>query len=356
MRGRFNDGRTSNVFPVTLKISDQNLEVTDENSGKPIVSWRLEDMQVLDEIKPNQPVRFSSSQNPDSRLTLSDAQTIQNLVHALPDQAKSSLRQTPSWGQVIAYVALVVAGLWGLYIGGPVILEVAANAIPISWEQKLGDKFIKQFEKIVGLNGGPSFCVEHPGNVALDRLAARLTAQVDSPFKFRIYVAKRKHVNAFAAPGGHIVIFDGLLQKADSADEVAGVIAHEIGHIVKRHSVNAMLRGYGVSYVFDLVFGSDGLASSAGQLSTSLSYGRDAEREADAVGLAILEKANISSDGFQNFFKRLSKKNNNLPGIVKYLSTHPTPQSRAALAVPSDKSRKPAMNDQEWIDLKNVCL
>lgn len=353
---RYNDGITAEVRIVRIQLSDGFLNIADDISGAPIDAWKIDDIQLLDEVKPDQPVRISSSEHSSSRVTLTDGEFIRTLTQALPTGTKSSMRQIPSWYQVIAYMVLVAVAAWGLYVAAPIALQAVANAIPLSWDQKLGDNFMRQFEKnVIATNENISMCNEGPGYVALTKLVDRLTVHARSPFQSRIYIINMKQVNALAAPGGHIVIFDGLIQEAQSPDEIAGVIAHEIGHIVKRHSTTAILREYGTSFIFDLIFGGEGIFSSIGQLLSSLSYSRGAEREADAVGLRLLDKANISARGFQDFFQRLDSKQKNIPGFTKYMSTHPPSDLRAAEANKFFREGKPSLSHKDWTSLKFAC-
>lgn len=351
---RYNDGVTAQVRMVTAELWPGQLVFKEQVSDAPVAAWKLDDIQILDEIKPGQPVRLTSSKNPASRLTLADDAFIQSIEAALPAEAKTAARQIPSWTQVFTYIVLVLAGVWGIYLAAPVALQVATNALPLSWEVKLGDKFINGFKKSVEANDKRDFCTGNRGNDVLDGLVDRLAQHADSPFKFRVYVTNHKQVNAFAAPGGHIILFIGLIHKAKSPDEVAAVLAHEMAHIIKRHSANAIIRQQGLSFVFDLLLG-DGLFSTIGQTFTALSYGRDLERDADAVGLELLEKENISVKGFQTFFAQLAEDHKNVEDLFKYLSTHPTSASRAALVSKHSNTGKPAMTAEEWTAVRFMC-
>ena len=116
-------------------------------------------------------------------------------------------------------------------------------------------------------------------------------------------------VNAFATPGGQIIMTRGLVQKAGSPDEVAGVLAHEIGHTIELHPEAGLVRAMGLSAAAQLVFaGTHGTATNIGLLLTQLRYTRVAEREADGHAVRILKQAGISAKGFGDFFERLEPK------------------------------------------------
>src|SRR5690606_26348291 len=107
---------------------------------------------------------------------------------------------------------------------------------------------------------------------------------------FTVSVADDPQVNAFAAPGGRIVLLEGLLREAESPDEIAGVLAHEIGHVTERHPTAAALRLLGIQALLTGIFGDGSLASAAagaGGLLVALSYSRDDERTADRLAAEL---------------------------------------------------------------------
>ena len=116
-------------------------------------------------------------------------------------------------------------------------------------------------------------------------------------------------VNAFAVPGGQIILTRGLVQRAGSSDEVAGVLAHELGHTLELHPEVGIIRALGLAAATQLAFaGSQGTVSNIGLVLTQLRYTRIAEREADAHALRMLKGAGISAKGFGDFFERLEGK------------------------------------------------
>lgn len=168
-------------------------------------------------------------------------------------------------------------------------------------------------------------------NEAVEAIVRRLQAAApDSPFEFRVHVQKNAQVNAFAAPGGLIVVYTGLIREASSPDEVAGVLAHEMAHVTRRHSMRQMLYRAGVLPLMGLLVGSPEAASifeTAGQLS-DLGFSREQESDADSVGYEILRRARLPAGGMASFFDQLSKIGGAAPPAL--LSTHPDSAERAA--------------------------
>src|SRR5690606_1638034 len=114
-------------------------------------------------------------------------------------------------------------------------------------------------------------------------------------------------VNAFAAPGGYIVVFQGLLEASESAEEVAGILAHEIQHVVQRHGTKAILEALPLQLAAAALGGDQAAALFVGAASTLgvLSYRRRDETAADREGFRMLRAARIAPDGMMRFFERL---------------------------------------------------
>ena len=153
-------------------------------------------------------------------------------------------------------------------------------------------------------------CETPASRAALDRLTERLAAAASgSPMQVRVMLLDWRLVNAFAMPGGQIILTRGLVQTAGSPDEVAGVLAHELGHALELHPETGLVRAMGLAAAAQLIFaGSAGTVSNVGLVLTQLRYTRIAEREADVHALRMLKGAGISAKGFGDFFERLEGK------------------------------------------------
>ncbi len=146
-----------------------------------------------------------------------------------------------------------------------------------------------------------------------------------------------KTVNAFATPGGFLYVYSGLLLAADDESEVAGVLGHESGHVVARHSARSMVDAFGLEAVTSLALGQNPSLLSkvatgiAGQ-GVMLAHSRSEEAEADTYGVRYASAAGFDPHGIGDFFKKLLAQEGKQPGILKYLSDHPaTPERIAAV-------------------------
>ena len=231
-------------------------------------------------------------------------------------------RQRTVWSIVLAVVGGLTLLLW---FGSDLLVELAVDRIPVEWEQKIGESAYRDFLM------QQTLLKEGPAVAAIDEITQRLTAQIpDNPYKFEISVVKSDVVNAFALPGGYVVVLTGLLQKAESGEEVAGVLSHEMNHVLQRHGLDRIVKQIGVIGIMTIVFGDQqgliGVMKQVGVELLTLKFGRAQETEADVTGLRLLHRAKIDPTGMVTFFQRLSEKEN---GRVEWLSTHPMSAGRA---------------------------
>lgn len=227
-----------------------------------------------------------------------------------------------------------------------------APLIPTSVEKKLGDALVGDF--------GGRFCDAPKGRAAL----AKLTKSLDpNAQELQVEVANIDMLNAVALPGGKVVLFQGLLDQAKSADEVAGVLAHEIGHVRERHVMQGMLRQMGLAVVLG-GFDGNGGATLNNLLSTT--YTRESETEADTHSIKAMANAAISPLGTSDFFDRLSemdgsaysKEGDQERVLSTYMSSHPLSDERKKRFLKSrvaGKTYQPSLSYDEWIELKTMC-
>lgn len=196
----------------------------------------------------------------------------------------------------------------------------ASGYISIEQEQQLGELAFKQ------ATSGLKLRQSGLDAAAINEIGARLTQ--GSQYKYQWFIAEDPSINAFAVPGGYVVVNTGLIKAADSAEEVAGVLAHEVQHVERRHTLKNMLHSLGFRALIALVLGdfSGALGNAAATLS-ELKFGRDLESEADTLGLSMLKKASIAPQGMVSFFGKLAKQEQgSAPPAL--LSSHPASEDR----------------------------
>ena len=216
--------------------------------------------------------------------------------------------------------------------------------MPERWEVAFGDT-------LAGDLGGNA-CTAAPGQAAL----AQLTARLSGGRAMRVRVVDLDIVNAATLPGRQIVLFKGLIAAAASPDEVAGVLAHEMGHVENRDVIAALLRDFGIGL---LIGGADG-----GRIVHSLlsnRYSRADERGADAYAVSALARARISPRATAAFFDRMGKMELGMgraAAVLSYVSSHPLSADRRRLFVTSARPGQtyaPALFPPEWTALRAIC-
>jgi predicted Zn-dependent protease len=369
--GKLSDGRTAGSFSVRVRLAEAGVEILPPGEPRAALVWSYADLQS------NVPLRADA---PDVLLSLKSGGT-QTLFVA--DRAFSSALRERAGGLSaarqrlrglrpgIAAVAVVAAVATAVRLLDLHPAQTVARLLPQKTREAMGRNVVAQ------ITGRMRQCESGPGRAALDRLTKRLTSAASGePPSVRVIVFDWGLVNAFAAPGGQIIVTRGLLQSSTSADEVAGVLSHELGHVLELHPEAGLVRAMGLAAAAQLVFaGTTGTATNIGLLLTQLRYTRVAEREADAHAIRILKNAQISAKGFGDFFQRLEpklptpakgsesksvpEKNGGLGARIfsaELLRTHPPTGERLALVRSQPVyPATPALSDADWSALREVC-
>ena len=206
------------------------------------------------------------------------------------------------------------------------IVDAVVARIPAEQEIKLGEQLWQMQSAQLKLIEGTA------ANRFLEETGARLAQARPTPYRYRFSLADDPSVNAFAMPAGFIVVHRGLIEKAASAEEVAGVLAHEIEHAEQRHALRALAQKLGFAAVWIAVTGDvgGGIVGEWLKGMAGMQFSREQESSADAGGYARLLAAKIDPRGMVSFFEALSKQQGDLPGALSLLSTHPASAERAA--------------------------
>ena len=231
------------------------------------------------------------------------------------------------------FMAVVVGSVLLLFSQKSRLARMAANHVPISVEEQFGDAVFQSVQQQTKIIEDPKWTAQ------LNAVTARLLPAItNSGYKFQFHVAEASELNAFAIPGGHVVVHTGLLQAVKRPEELAGVLAHEMAHVTQRHSLRNLIEALGLSLIVQMIFGdASGLVAAASQGSEALlrqKFSRDTEREADDVGWDTLVAANIDPRGMIEFFRTMQTEIARNPaaaaadGSLSFLSTHPATAER----------------------------
>lgn len=248
-------------------------------------------------------------------------------IASLPQtQALKSKQRKGTAGRAVGWSVLGLFVLFPLLLLALLFTQLdriagwAADQIPIEEETKLGRASFEGMKPQLKLqDSGPAYD-------AVKTIGTRLTQ--GSKYSYEFHLVQDDMLNAFALPGGIIVVHTGLINATKRPEELAGVLAHEVQHVEQRHSLEGMVKNLGLRAVWALVTGDLGgtLAGQAALQLTTLKFSRDAESEADDKGFDALVKQGIDPSGMPDFFKTMSEKAADAPAA--FLSTHPLSEDR----------------------------
>lgn len=235
------------------------------------------------------------------------------------------------WSVVGGTVVLLVVCLAVLFFFRKSVVFYIASQVPVRWEQEAGEEIFKTIVQEKQLLNDSLL------SVRVNELGVLVTRSVqDTSFRFKFHVVKDTTLNAFALPGGNVVIHSGLIQRAESAGEVLGVLGHEIAHVTRRHHARGLINRMGINFLLISFFdtGSElaNLILNTGSSLQSLQYDRDLEREADEFGWDYLVAQRIDPQGMIAFFEKIEAESKSIQTGMEFdwLSTHPATTERIA--------------------------
>jgi predicted Zn-dependent protease len=250
----------------------------------------------------------------------------------------------------LTFASLVALGA-GLYFGAPIAARFVARQIPLEQERALG----AQVELFLDF----SRCKDESAQSALETLAKKITHDASEVYETRLMDSEMP--NAFALPGGIVIMTTGLLRMADDEAEIAGVLAHEIEHVTQRHVLAGFLRDAVLSAVWALTMGDYAglmvIDPTTAYRIANLEFSRSDEMEADAGAVKRLHRAGLSHTGLLKFFERIQHGESSADG-PEWLSTHPSTDARIARLKDIEDLASPvrALDADQLAALKNACL
>lgn len=352
------DGRSAKRHEVTVERTMSGLVIRGEGVGE--VAWSWPELRRDDRTAPDEPIRYERGDllAPEV-LVVADSSFLPAMRGVRETgNAMTRLRRRTLSSLLLPALAVIAVGvalwIWAL----PLLAARVAIRVPVEWEETLGARAVQS------LTSAYPVCAEPARVAAMEKIMAALTSGGrGGRYTYRVQVVDARAVNAFAAPGGYIVVFTGLLAAASSADEVAGVLAHEIEHVVQQHAVKGILRDMPMQLAVASAIGTSSIGGSVAQVAYHLgssSYQRSDERAADAGALRMLGAARISPQGMLDFFRREAGDGSAESRLLNYMSSHPNSAERLAALEAAAEALPPAtesvLTAREWAALRAECL
>lgn len=322
--------------PITVQTKGIVLSYDDQTAVLP-----LEGLLVTAGGFNDQMILFSHPAHPGWSISTSDRTILENtnLLNqpGIASQIASlNKKESKIRTNLLIAAALILTLIVGLFLSKERLVSAAARRVPASWEKQIGEL------SMGSMKGRIKFVEDTKLRKDLGTIIDQITsANAGSRYEYTLSIAQDKNINAFALPGGFIVVNTGLIRAARSSEELAGVLAHEIAHVTKQHGIRQLISTAGLSILVSTFFGdASGIVAVLTQNSAFLltqKYSRDYEREADDIGWQSLVDARIDPQGMIDFFDTLLQKEQKATpdGLgdlaekpLSILSTHPLTSER----------------------------
>jgi predicted Zn-dependent protease len=360
-RAAFFDGATSARQDVAVELAAATLRVRNAD-GSVLAEWPFAELES--HAARTDVLRLGRAGNPVlARLEIRDPALAAEIEQQARNLDRSGARARRTQARVVGWsVAAMLSLVATAVFAVPQIAAQLAPLVPASLERRLGAAVEAQVRSMLDANqsGGAFECgqkdAERAGTAALAKMVGRLESAAALPVPLHVIPVRRTEANAFALPGGNIYLLEGLIAKARSPDELAAVLAHEIGHVANRDGTRAVLQTAGLSLLFGMLLGDfvgGGAVVLAAKAVLQSSYSREVEGNADLYGVALMAKIGADSHALAPLLARLGE-----AGVeIKFLLDHPATKERVATinALPAPSPRGPLLDAAEWAALKRIC-
>lgn len=320
IRVKYFDGKSSKGHNAALSLLDGVwvIEYLDKELNSELISWKVD--QIESYQSSTQIIRFKYGEFP------------QQVIECSPEVYASLAKHYPQikiidknfvWifkrgTKAILLLTLVFFGLMTCiyFFVLPPAAEIIAGQIPMKYEKELGQSIYESSMEHAEKNDSMTYWV--------NEFAHHI--QFNTHYPIHVTVVNEDVINAYAIPGGEIVVYRRIIQEMENKEELAALLAHEVSHIHYRHSLKSISRSLSgylfMTFVFGDISGITAVLAEHSQTFVSLGYSRALEEEADRKGLEILKANGISQYGFVNLFQRMNKDHQD-EKTLKFLSSHP---------------------------------
>jgi Zn-dependent protease with chaperone function len=345
----FFNGRSNRKRSSTLSLATAGLEIVED--GVLVDVWPYASMRRAD--GPRELLRLRSvTALPLSRVEVADPALQAAIAARCLSLDLGEARQT--WriiGWSLGAVTSIV--LLGVFVV-PIVADRLVPFVPQAFERRLGEAVDKQAEAIFG----GKRCSGAAGQEAFSSLVDKIKRAGGVDIELNAAVLASRTPNAFALPGSGVFLLDGLIQKAEAPDEIAGVLAHELGHVKHRDHLRQLIQTGGTSFLFGLLFGDvsgAGAVVFASRTLLNASYSREAEQNADDFAVDVMHKLGRSPKPMGDLLLRVTGAQANKNYTI--LASHPMTEARREAMIEGDRPSTGAelLSPAQWQALKTMC-
>ena len=351
------DGKSAGDNPVTVTFNGPSIEISGASIGK--IHWPVSGLHAIDPPALGHVFRLTHDGWPGARLVLRDEAFIVSLIERAPQLkggvAAGDFLKIGGW--IVGGLAFVALATWALIYLMP---DRLAHVMPNSWRIRTGNAIE------AAMTRNSKRCSTPEGEAALGALVGALAEGTPDLPAVSVHIYDIPVMNAFAVSGGNIIITRKLLDQADAPEELAGVLAHEIGHVNYLHPEAQMIRLTGFQVLASVATGSNGgtTVSNAAFLAALLEHSRFMEAQADAYARQAMVNSSIDPMGLKTFFEKVLKieKEKGVGSgpfavLGNIFANHPGTEDRIKLIepLPAGKIAKPPMTAEQWQALKKIC-
>lgn len=364
---RYQDGLVAEVADVLIDHeavgSGGNLVIRNPQTNAILLRWPASEIYPV-HGRASELRLGATGQSSGARVMVTGTTEIARVRAMLPDL---QTKQRMEFGKQVRIGAIATAALvsviFAYVYGVPLLARSLVNFVPPVWEQQMGDTVASQMETTLKESGDFAICDSNPNSLA-NRALTRFGAAAlgtGSPFALDIKVVRTDIANAFALPGGRVYFFSALLDRAATPDEFAGVLAHEIGHVVHRHAMEGLIASAGTGALVGFILGDMTGISIAAALGSTLidtHFSREAESQADAYAAQVASRMDFQPAGLADLLNRVAE-DDDFSKALALFSTHPLTEDRRlhmeALTRENPAGLEPAFTAEEWLAIKNMC-
>lgn len=315
------NGKFAAPYQVRLELSDQAIHIFDvshnEDNG---LSFLLSKCHYV--ILKDKAFVYLNEQSIDYIVLPANSEYYPIILSGIKKMQKGWYYQLmrQKWYALI-FIAIVLL-VFVFLVLDKVVPAVAIKFISVNKEISLGDEFYRTFTADAEIDSSSTYILQKFAN----------DLKLSDRYPIRVTVVKDTIVNAFALPGGHLVVYTGIINQMESPEELVALLSHEASHVNKRHSLQSILSQLTASLTISLVTKdlnglSKGIISNVNML-TVLSYSRALESQADNEGMQLMVNNRINPVGMKFLMEDLKKLNKEVPSGISFLSTHPLTDER----------------------------